>query len=107
MSVIIRKARNKAAGPVARNPKGSAFAGALLCYSSLVWTHHTALLVPRSASRKDRCATMDIIETVSSINNILFCLLFPFNKRNETDAAQRGPIVVVIAPDDHREVLMS
>jgi len=44
---------------------GSAFAGALLCRLSLEWNDHTALLASRSASRKDRFATMDIIETAS------------------------------------------
>ena len=65
MPVVIRKVRNKAAGPVARNPSGSAFACDLLCYSSLEWNYHESLLVPRSPSRKGCFATMDIGETAS------------------------------------------
>jgi hypothetical protein len=54
MSVIIRKARNKAAGQWRETRSGSAFAGALLCRLSLEWNDHAALLASRSASRKDR-----------------------------------------------------
>ncbi len=50
---------------------GSAFAGALLCRLSLEWNNHTALLASRSASRKDRFATMDIIETASTLSGAL------------------------------------
>jgi len=47
---------------------GSAFAGGLHCYSSLMWIYHTALLVPRGPSRKGCFAAMDIIETASSLH---------------------------------------
>jgi hypothetical protein len=44
---------------------GSAFAGALLCRSSLEWNNHTTLLASRSASRKMRFAATGIVETAS------------------------------------------
>lgn len=47
------------------NRSESAFAGGMLCDSSLEWNNHEALLVPRSPSCKDRIATMDIIETAT------------------------------------------
>jgi hypothetical protein len=37
---------------------GSAFAGDLLRYSSLGWSNHISLLVPRTSPRKSRCAAM-------------------------------------------------
>jgi hypothetical protein len=65
MPLVIGKPRNKAERPVAQNPEGSAFAGALLCHSSLKWNNHAALLFSRSASRKARFAATCIIETAS------------------------------------------
>jgi len=47
---------------------------------------------------------MDITET-ASLPNILFCLLFPFDKRNETDATQRQLLEMIVAPQDHRQLL--
>jgi hypothetical protein len=41
-----------------RNPKGSAFAGALQRRSLLEWNDHTSLLASGIASRKDRFAAM-------------------------------------------------
>jgi hypothetical protein len=49
--LLIRKASNKAVGPAKRNPKGNAFAGALLRRSSLGWNNHTALLASCIPSR--------------------------------------------------------
>ncbi|MFQ5549484.1 MAG: hypothetical protein ACE5FV_14420, partial [Woeseia sp.] len=62
MSVIIRKASNKAVGPVRRNPEGSAFADDLLRHSSLELNYHTALLVPCISSRKGSFAAMWDVE---------------------------------------------
>jgi len=67
--------RGVASAIIARFEWGSAFACGLLCYSTLPWNDHEALLVPRSPSRKGRFATMDIVETASNIGAIHCVLL--------------------------------
>jgi hypothetical protein len=49
---------------------GSAFAGDLLRYSSLRWSDHNSLLVPRISSRKSRCAAMWDYEIGSIISRL-------------------------------------
>jgi len=41
----------------------------------------------------------------NSITNILFYLLFPFDKGNKTDATQRQLLEMIGAPQDHRQLL--
>ncbi len=48
--------------PWGETQTGSAFAGAQLRHSSLIWNDHTALLVSCCASRKDRFAAMRVYE---------------------------------------------
>jgi len=71
MPVVICKAHNKAAEPWRETCTGSAFAGGLLCYSSLKWNDHTTLLMPRSPSRKGRFAAMTMIEPASGQPEII------------------------------------
>jgi len=76
MPVVIRKVHNKASLSQWRETRpGSIFACGLLCYSSLEWNHHEALLVPRSPSRKGGFATMDIIETASKHCRHPLCII--------------------------------
>ena len=63
-----RRPAGRRAGCPNQTQPGSAFAGGLLCRSSLEWNNHTTLLASRSPTRKGRFATTDIIETASRLD---------------------------------------
>ena len=77
----------------------------LLCCAPCEWP--PALDAARAAHLRPVAAEtrpMDITEAVS-LQKFLICLLFPFHKRDETDASERHLFEMIVELEQHDQVL--
>ena len=58
---------------------------------------------PKQPHRQIAARLLELIRM--SKFNILICLSFPFHQRNETNATQRLLLEMIVAPQDHGQLL--